>query len=267
MMLDSKPSAEWANQGGHWYTLDGKPSYTTTAKNGAKRAYTLRDAKKDKDRVPSVTTVLKVAANEGLNKWIKTNLLMAAATLPHLAGESADEWIKRVEEDAKRQSQEAAALGTSIHASLEKCYEGNGWPAEHDVFVLCTRYSVGEHFGQQNWSSERSFAHPAGFGGKLDLSSDEVVIDFKTSSFDDAKKDSEFGYDEHLMQLAAYSYGLGIENPRCANVYISTTVPGLVKVKEWSKEDIDRGLKMFLSLLKYWQDKNKYSPEVNQNAT
>lgn len=266
MILTKEKSTEWANSAGHWYTLDGKPSYTTTAKDGSERAYTLRDAKKDKDRVPSVTTILKVAANEGLNKWIKSNLLMAAATLPRIEGESADDWIKRVEEDAKKQSQEAAALGTSIHASLEKAYQGNDWEAEHDMYVLPAQDAIFNHFGDQAWSAERSFAHPLGFGGKLDLSSDEVVIDFKTSAFDETKKDSEFGYDEHLMQLAAYAYGLGIENPRCANVYISTTVPGLVKIKEWSKEDSDRGLKMFLSLLEYWQTKTGYKPETKNDS-
>ena len=260
MMLTNKKEPTYVAESGHWYRMDGSPSYTTTAKNGEERAYTLRDAKKDKDRVPSVTTVLRVAANEGLNKWIKSNLLMAAATLPRIEGESSDDWIKRVEEDAREQSQNAAALGTSIHASLEKAYEGLDWPWEHDPHVLTTQDAVARHFGQQNWSAERSFAHPLGFGGKLDLSSDEVVIDFKTSAFDETKKDSEFGYDEHLMQLASYALGLGIFEPRCANVYISTTVPGLVKIKEWSKEDIDRGLKMFLSLLNYWQVKNKYVP-------
>lgn len=256
-----KKLGERIAEAGHYYQLDGTPAYKTIGANGNERNTTLRDARKH-NLVPSVTQVLKVAANEGLNKWIKSNLLMAAATLPRLEGESADDWIKRVEEDAREQSQNAAALGTSIHASLEKSYQGNDWPAEHDMYVLTTQDAIFNHFGEQAWSAERSFAHPDGFGGKLDLSSDSVVIDFKTSAFDSTKKDSEFGYDEHLMQLASYSYGLGIENPRCANVYISTTVPGLVKIKEWSKDDIDRGLKMFLSLLQYWQIKNKYVPEV-----
>jgi hypothetical protein len=260
MMLTNKKEPTYVSEQGHWYRMDGSPSYTTTAKNGEERAYTLRDAKKDKDRVPSVTTVLKVAANEGLNKWIKSNLLMAAATLPRIEGESSDDWIKRVEEDAREQSQNAAALGTSIHASLEKWYVDEPFPDEHQPYVYSVASAVEDHFGVQNWSAERSFAHPVGFGGKLDLSSDEIVIDFKTSAFDETKKDSEFGYDEHLMQLAAYAYGLGIKEPRCANVYISTTVPGLVKIKEWSKEDIHRGLAMFLSLLQYWQVKNKYVP-------
>ena len=257
-MLTNKKQDTYVSEAGHWYKLDGSSSYTTTAKDGSERAYTLRDARKDKDRVPSVTTILKAAASPGLDKWIRSNLMMAAATLPRIEGESADEWIKRVEADAKEQGQNAASLGTSIHASLEKAYQGKDWDAEHDMYVLPTQDKVFGHFGEQNWSAERSFAHIAGFGGKLDLSSDSVVIDFKTSAFDETKKDSELGYDEHQMQVAAYAYGLGIENPRCANVYISTTVPGLVKIKEWTAEEITQGLEMFMSLLQFWKAKNKY---------
>lgn len=258
-MIISNQKQDFATQAGHWYKMDGSPSYTATAKDGSERAYTLRDARKDKNRVPSVTTILKVAASPGLDEWIRSNLLMAAATLPNIEWESSDDWIKRVEEDARKQSQEAAELGTSIHASLEMAYQNKRWPdSSHNVFVEQTLLAVFDRFGEQNWSAERSFAHPSGFGGKLDLSSDSVVIDFKTSAFDETKKDSEFGYDEHQMQLAAYAYGLGIENPRCANVYISTTVPGLVKIKEWTAEEIAQGLEMFMCLLKFWKTKNKY---------
>lgn len=261
MEFKKEAGSSYASEQGHYYALDGTPAYTIVGANGKERNTTVRDARKH-NLVPSVTQVLKVAANEGLNRWLKSNLLMAAATLPRIEGESSDDWIKRVEEDAKKQSQEAAELGTRIHASLEKAYQGTDWDADHDMYVLSSQDAIFNHFVDQAWSAERSFAHPAGFGGKLDLSSDNVVIDFKTSAFDETKKDSEFGYDEHLMQLSAYAYGLGIDNPRCANVYISTTVPGLVKIKEWSKDDIDRGLKMFLSLLQYWQVKNKYEVEL-----
>jgi hypothetical protein len=255
---DIPASEKYVSEGGHWYRLDGSPSYTTTAKDGSERPYTLRDARKDKDRVPSVTTILKVAANDGLNKWIKSNLLMAAATLPRIEGESADEWIKRVEEDAKAQSQAAAQLGTDIHASLEQAYEGKQVNRDHDKFVLPTMAAINEKYPWTHWRSEKSFASPDGFGGKIDLSSDRIVIDFKTSAFDETKKDSEFGYDEHLMQVAAYAHGLKIKDPICANVYVSTTVPGLVRIKEWTREETDKGLLMFLCLLQYWQIKNNY---------
>jgi hypothetical protein len=82
-----------------------------------------------------------------------------------------------------------------------------------------------------------------------------IVIDIKTKEFTDPDKVD--GYDEHLMQLAAYRVGLGIPEARCANVFVSRNVPGLVVVKEWEHDDLIRGWKMFMALLQYWQLKNK----------
>ena len=112
--MNIKQETTVASEQGHWYTKDGEPCYEVEAAKGGMRATTLRDARK-MDLVPSVTTILKVMSNQGLNVWLKNNLLMAAATLPRLDGESADDWIKRVEADSKEQSQAAASLGTSIH--------------------------------------------------------------------------------------------------------------------------------------------------------
>lgn len=81
-------------------------------------------------------------------------------------------------------------------------------------------------------------------------------MDIKTKEFTDPDKVE--GYDDHLMQLAAYRFGLGIYKARCANVFVSRSVPGLVKIIEWSDEDLHRGWKMFDSLLQFWQFKNDH---------
>jgi hypothetical protein len=60
------------------------------------------------------------------------------------------------------------------------------------------------------------------------------------------------------MHLAAYRIGLGMPNARCANVFASVSHPGLVKVKEWSEEELRRGWAMFQALLNFWQLKNKF---------
>jgi hypothetical protein len=60
------------------------------------------------------------------------------------------------------------------------------------------------------------------------------------------------------MQLSAYRVGLGISKARCANVFVSRSVPDLVVVKEWSLEDLDRGWEMFVNLLQFWQLKNSH---------
>jgi len=66
------------------------------------------------------------------------------------------------------------------------------------------------------------------------------------------------GYDEHLMQLAAYRVGLGMPNARCANLFVSRSVPGLCVIREWTQAEIETGWKMFHALLTFWQLKNDH---------
>jgi len=55
----------------HWYTKDGEPAYTIERADGKGfRNTTLRDAKK-LGLLPSVTTILGVAAKPGLQNWLQ----------------------------------------------------------------------------------------------------------------------------------------------------------------------------------------------------
>ena len=65
----------------HWYQHNGAPQYTVKAKDGSDRPTTLRDARK-LNLVPSVTTILKIAAKPGLEAWKLNQMLLAALTLP-----------------------------------------------------------------------------------------------------------------------------------------------------------------------------------------
>ncbi len=245
------------SESGHWYSRTGAPAYTIVGKNGKERNTTLRDAR-ELDLVPSVTTIMRVAAAPGLEKWKQTNVLLASLTLPRIEGESLDDYAERVIKDAGEQSKAAMDLGTAIHGSLEKAYSGEDFPYEHIPYVSATMKALGDHFGPQNWVAEASFASPLGYGGKVDLHAPNIVVDFKTSAFDDA--DKKTGYDEHRMQLPAYAHGLRMDKTyRGANVFISTTVPGLVKIVEWSLQDLQEGWEMFQHLLAFWKLKNRYA--------
>lgn len=244
-----------ASESNHWYTRDGAPMYTVEAAKGGQRATTLRDARK-LSLVPSVTTVLNVAAKPALTQWLQKQVLLAALTLPRIPQESEDEYIARIIDDSKEQGRAAADAGTDIHASIQGFYEGEAVTRHHEHVVGCTK-AITEVFGLHGWIAERSFAHEMGFGGKCDLHSPQgIVIDVKTKEFTDPAKVD--GYDEHLMQLAAYRVGLGMPQARCANVFVSRSVPGLTVVKEWSADDLNRGWEMFCALLKFWQLKNQH---------
>lgn len=225
------------------------------------RGTTLRDARK-LGLYPSVTTVLQVLAKPGLDAWKQQQTILAAMTLPRIEGESLDDFASRVIQDSKAQGQAAAQLGTSIHASLDKAYSGLPYDPEHDVYVKAVQEAIFFRWGPMKWESERSFASPLGYGGKVDLHSKSIVLDFKTTQFDQEKVDKKQvgGYDEHLMQLAAYDSGLELDCATLANVYVSTSVPGLVHIVEYSPDDSCRGISMFDLALRIWQLQKNYKP-------
>ena len=247
-----------ASESLHWYRRDGTPQYTVKAKDGSDRPTTLRDARK-MDLVPSVTTIIKCAASPGLEAWKIQQMMLAAMTLPRAADEAEDLYIQRFIADSKEQGRKAAERGTEIHAALEGYFENGILTASHGHFQSSVEDAVIRVFGDRHWSTEKAFAHEAGFGGKIDLhttDNDGVVIDFKTKEFTQDNIEKISGYDENLMQLAAYRVGLNLPRARCANVFVSVTEPGLVKVYEWEPEDLDRGWKMFEALMKYWYAKS-----------
>lgn len=232
----------------HWYTRDGEPAYTVKGSTG-ERPTTLRDARK-LNLVPSVTSIINVAAKPGLEKWKQQQLLLAALTLPKINSESEDEYIDRIIRDSKEQGKAAADAGTEIHASIESFYRGEP-RTTHTSHVQASVNLILETFGPQSWVAERSFSHELGFGGKCDLHCPTVVLDVKTKEFEDFK-DVQV-YEEHIMQLAAYRVGLGLPQARCANIFVSRSHPGVVAVIEHTEEDIKKGWEMFTCLLKYWQ--------------
>ena len=166
----------------HWYGQDGSPQYTVKAKDGSDRPTTLRDARK-MNLLPSVTTILKVAAKPGLDVWKNEQLLLAALTLPRIDGESEKSFIARVVADSKETGKRAAERGTRVHESIEAWFEGVR-PVEHDEIAKAFEESIFNHFKThpfQPWQTETSFASELGYGGKVDLHNEDWVCDFKTT--------------------------------------------------------------------------------------
>ena len=249
---------EHASESGHWYTREGDPMYTIMGKStGKMRNTTLRDAR-ELNLVPSVTTILNVAAKPNLNTWMQEQAILAALTLPREPDELESVWLKRVLSDSKQQGRDAADLGTNIHAAIQAYYEGRKESSFPHHVISCVN-AVEAHFGALDWICEKSFSHELGFGGKCDMHNtvgDGVIIDIKTKDFKDMSK--SLLYDDQLLQLAAYRAGLGLPSARCANVFVSRNNPDLAFVHEWAEEDIQKGWTMFQNLLNYWQLKNDH---------
>jgi hypothetical protein len=254
-----RPMTEWGSESGHWYTREGDPAYTVIGKNGSARNTTLRDARK-MGLVPSVTTIIGEAAKPGLEAWKANQLMMAALTLPRLDGEPEADWIKRVKTDSREHARKRAEQGERIHAAIEGHFRGVAPDAEHAPYVRGVLAALGEKCGPQEWLPEKTFNHYGGYGGKIDLHSNEWVLDFKTKEF--TPDEPPEMYDEQPMQLAAYSEGLTCREDyrtvhKCGIVWISVTVPGLAILEEISMNQFWRGQEMFNALLEYWWAKNE----------
>jgi hypothetical protein len=249
--------------GEHWYDRSGKPAYST---NG--RDTTLRDARK-LGYVPSVTTVTSVMAKAALTDWMVKQGILAALTLPRLDGEGDDAFIARVLEDSRQQAKAAAEEGSRIHDACEKLVKGEPFDPKYDAHAQAAVAELHRLFPDvTDWVAEKSFAHPLGFGGKVDLHSPSsgIVADYKTKDgdFSDGKR---LHYDQNI-QLAAYQVGLGlawtaIEDKYartfgkpfvfCANIFVSRTHPGAVASHVWSADDIADGWRTFAAALELWK--------------
>jgi len=240
----------------HWYSKEGKPAYTVIGKNGKERATTLRDAR-EYGFLPSVTTIMGVAAKPMLEEWKINQALMSALTLPRLPDESLDDFMARAKQDAKDQSIKAAERGTVIHADIERGFsEGVTSVAYEAVKAVLDGLCPGA-----KWIAEDSFGSDMGYGGKVDLYSPSgIFVDFKSKEFKDGDTGAKLVYDEHGLQLSAYAEGMGFENPRRISIFVDRNDPSKVLFYEWDAATHTRHAAMFFALLNYWQMSKNYIP-------
>ena len=247
-------------ESGHWYTIDGKPKYTIVSKNGKQRNTTLRDARK-LNLFPSVTTILDVAAKPGLVNWQVNQGIQAALTLPREENETDEQFLYRVRQDSKEQAEKAANEGTIIHADINKGFAGT----KDSVVFTVLKKLIDNTFLNEQWVSESSYASDEGFAGQIDLHNKKktIVIDFKTKDNIEGKDPSKLVFDNHGMQLSAYSALLGIDEPIRVSIFIDRKNPSMILPYVWDRDSHTKHLKMFLALLTFWKMSKNYDPTIS----
>ena len=253
-----------ASEGGHWYAKDGTPVYEVPTADGKKmRDCTLRDARK-RQLAPGFSTIAKLEYKLALETWKINQAFLAALTLPPIPGETLEAFKERAMADANAQAEKARQRGVELHGALEAYYQTGEVGELHAPFVMPVVEWLAINCPTAQWVPEKSFAHPAGYGGKIDLYAPGVaLVDFKFKDFTmaDVIAKKIKGYDEHEMQLHAYAHGL-YEKPnhcRLINLFISSTVPGLFVPVEWKWRA--PALTAFFCLLDLWQIRKDYCPE------
>lgn len=249
--------------GQHFYDREGNPVYEVLNKaKGGTRPVNIRDARK-LNLCIGVTTPISLIGSSSLDRWKQLRLLEVIEEQPNIIRKHED-WKEEAISLSEDRNKEYSSKGSEIHDVLEKYFKGQELPAEYETLLrpaIQTLESLAAVHNNVRFHPETSFAHPDGFGGKIDLliETDDgwLLVDFKTKS-----KDSITGkdlYDSHLMQLAAYALGNPDKNIfMYLNLMISVTNPGHHYLHSWSDEDILRGEKMFKCLLEYWKLSMRY---------
>lgn len=251
-----KPRAESA----HYYTKDGTPMHTVTAKStGKPRNTTVRDAKK-MDLVPSVTTILRggMPTPFGLQQWKLQGLLEHALTTERKTDESDDEYVRRIQADWEQAKSEAPDLGSEVHAILEAYYSRRSetreeWP--DPTHTSLEAYQLAENAIESMRSSiyrvkaTELTVVGQGYAGTIDLVYEDVIgntwiVDFKTQRPKNGKVKTR---DEWVYQLAAYDQAWMRHHPQVdgvANLIIPTDGSDPVW-KPWSTDELERGWDVF----------------------
>jgi hypothetical protein len=251
-------SDNFASEAGHWYDEDGTPRYTYTDKDGFERKTTLRQAK-EYGWFPSVSGIIDCEYKWALENWKIEQHIITADANPRCPDEDLVPYVRRVKAIRREEAAKAPDLGSFIHGCIEKHLAGKDYDQTYCDHVVAAVAAVGEWCGLDGLGIERSFAHPLGFGGKSDLHKKlspfpGFVGDFKTKDFGEDEFPKAWG--GHAMQLAAYREGFGMPNARGAIIYVSTKIPGLVRLVEVSQADLDKGWRKFCALLTYWKAEN-----------
>lgn len=252
-----------ASESTHWYHADGSPCYEVPYADPRKgmRPTTLSDARKLNLR-RSVTRIINCAAKPGLENWKLVQTLMASLTLPRIDGESIDDFAKRVLEDSEAQGKKARDRGTALHEAIEFYVQGKPFDRAWNNHILAVERTLRQQCGLDlvPADAEKTFATTR-YGGKIDWKQGVALADFKSK--DRIENGKKLGFDNHIMQLAAYGKGCDIDlsDLRALSVFVGVE-DEKVSILEWKYDDLIRGWQMFSSLLDYCELLENYKPDA-----
>lgn len=242
----------------HFYCpKTGEPRYFVEMKCGKQRSSTTRDARKH-NWLPSVSTVMGVHVEDSIINYMQEQIIDAAWLYPYTCGADVKEWKKKIRYLSKQHKEKASSDGSRIHKVMEdyyltKSYDGDLGDLDFQIMTQAVSYLY-KKFPNVDWKPELTFCHEdLGYGGCVDLTtyhSEGVIIDFKTQSTGDIKNFKY--YDKYILQLAAYREGLGLPNARCFIMKISSTHPGVMELKEYSNDQLNKAFERFKCLLQYY---------------
>ncbi len=266
--------------GGHWYTLDGKPCHTQPTKKGAKnpeRATNITDAKRLR-LLPAVSAITAMLDAPGLDHHKRRRVAEEAYDCPMSSFEDREEYIDFLLRKADEPMHLARQFGSALHAPLDAYYSENKTISDEERVKLPDGREMGlfsilqpaikaiDGLELDIYGTERVVVSALGYAGTADMVASRdrlpVIVDYKTK----ATKEDEpiivpFTYE---MQIAAYwkaAFPLSGAPMSGFNLFISSTEPGRVEVRQYSNEQLTRAWDAFNACLELWKIVNTYRSE------
>lgn len=271
----------------HAYCAEtGEARHTVKTKPGAKnpeRPTTIADLRKN-GWFPSVTTVISDIAAPDLENWRINEHLKAAYESPAIYDETFDDWARAVKERATKSTTDASDFGVEAHAYLDAAFHAHATQASVRVIQACSQaaYEV-RTMGLKEAHTERISVNRAiGYAGTVDLSgymvdtegmfdipTIPVIVDYKTKRTKEGEKITV--PETYPWQLAAYH--VSVFGPqqrelhplaRACNIFISSTEPGRVEVRWYTRDELEEGWEAFKLCHRLFCIRNKFKPKVTQ---
>jgi hypothetical protein len=252
--------ADHGREAGHWYDEHANLIEEVAKADGkGMTKCTLRQARK-LQLARGCTSVIELSAKPGLVNWQIDQAILSALTFPRPETMSEHDFLVEVKKDCKKQAKEAAEEGTRVHAALQFAIQQRTVPPAYTTHVEGMLARMDALCGVQAWRSEVNFVSPFGYGCKLDLISDEWILDLKGKDGTQAELDALELYDEHAMQLAS-QLEAGCGSQRCGILFFSRNHHGAARIVEVPHDDLLNGFNMFRGLLAYSFAKDNYRPK------
>jgi hypothetical protein len=242
----------------HWYDVSGAEIVSAHDAD-------LRQARK-RNLFISPTSVEKgIRANPMLARWLEKETVKACDANPRFANEDLDAYAGRINKLSGSIGENAADLGTRIHAVLEE-YPKPAADQSLQPWLDCFDGFFRENFSRTLHAEIRLADFDLGVAGTCDFvglnhEGRTVINDYKTKR----KTTGDVFYPSFARQLAFYSvayqkkHGLS-ERPICMSTVIDSTEPKAPIFKIWSEEEIDIAYTEFQCQVWLWCADKKYWP-------
>jgi hypothetical protein len=237
--------------------------HTVPSLKGDPRPTTVRDARK-LGLIPSVTNIIGVIAKPELTSWLQEQAVLAALTLPRIAGESEDAFAKRVVSDSLTTRDGAADFGTAFHHGAERVAQTLEVDPAHPAAEWLRLYR--EWFQANSvrlfWTEKALVNLKLGYAGTADLLIEHqahglTLVDLKTQGVKAGANPA--AYKSWCYQLAAYRRALGLP-VRCLNLIINSKEASAPVEHLWTEEELERGMLAFESARGLWVIEKGYDP-------